>query len=179
MEEIRKAILAIVDAHLKKRMPMNTDWCKVKSVDGDTCTVIYGDLEIEGVLLGFNKSGVIVYPVVNKDALILFTDTKKTAGVLIYAEETAAVKIMGDENGGIGLTEKIAERLERVETAFENLQNKFNQHIALYSAHVHSGGTISGSTGTTAPDTNVSTENVNPKTNQAYISNDKIKHGNG
>jgi len=178
-EKIRKAILAIVDQRISNRAPLSCEYGKVKQVSGDTCTVTIDELDIDGVLLGFDKSGVIVYPEVDSDVLVLFTDTKKTAGVVVYVEKTASIKMMGDVNGGIGLTQKIAERLERVETAFENLQNTFNSHLITYNTHVHTGGTIMGSTGTAAPDTNVSAENVNPKTNQNYISSTKIKHGNG
>lgn len=179
-EEIRRAILAIIDLRLKSRIPLVCEWVKVKSVTDQSCDIeIDESLTIPNILLGFDKSAVIVYPKVNSNVLVLFTDTKKTNGVVIYVEETDKIEQMGVANGGIGLTEKIAERLERAETAIENIQNTFNQHLITYNTHVHLGGTLSGSTGTTTPDTNISTENVNPKTNQNYISSTKIKHGNG
>lgn len=173
---IRKVVLSMMEGLI----PLNTTWCEVVSVTDQVCKVKIDDLEIEDILLGFDKSGVIVYPKANTDVLVAFIDNSKTNGAVIYVKETDKIEIMGDANGGIGLTDKIAERLKRVEDSFFNLQTKFNAHLTLYSAHVHSGGTISGSTGTTVPDTtNTSSENVTPRTDQNYISSTKIKHGNG
>jgi hypothetical protein len=176
-EKIRRSIQAMVG---KKESSNHTAWGTVKSVSGQTCTVTIDDCDNENILLGFDLSGVIVYPKVNKDVLILFSDEKKINGVVIYCEETDKIEIMGTEYGGLGLTEKIAERLKRIEDSFKNHETKFNNHLTLYSAHVHTGGTMSGSTGTTVPDTaNVSSENLTPRTDQNYISNAKVSHGKG
>lgn len=161
-------------------IPINSTWMTVKEVVDQTVTVLDGDLEIEGILLGYDKSGVIVFPKANTDVLVAFVDNSNTNGAVIMVEETDHVEMMGIANGGIGLTAKIAERLQRIEDAFDALQTKFNNHLTLYSTHVHTGGTIGGSTGTAPPDTsNVSSENVSPRTNQNYISSTKIKHGDG
>lgn len=165
---------------LEGLIPLNSTWCTVTEVTNQTCKVKVDDLEIEGILLGFNKSDVIVYPKNNTDVLVAFVDNTKTNGAVIMVQETDKIEMMGNVNGGIGLTEKIAERLKRAEDSIKNLESKFNNHLTLYSAHVHTGGTIMGSTGTTTPDTsNVSNENLTPRTDQDYISSTKILHGQG
>ena len=161
-------------------IPVFCVWGVVKSVSAQTCVVTVDELDLEDILLGFDKSGCIVYPKPNSRVLVAFTDNTGTVGVVLKIEHTDRIELMGNENGGIGLTDKIAERLKRLEDGMDNFQTKFNSHLTLYDTHVHTGGTISGSTGTTTPDTgNVSNESVDPRTTQEYISNDNIKHGNG
>lgn len=175
-EEIRKAITSMV----KGLIPINSTWCVVKSVSAQECVILIDDLEIDGILLGYDKSGVIIYPKPNSNVLVAFVDNTQTTGVVLTVEETNKIELMGNVNGGIGLTEKISERLKRVEDSLFNLQTKFNNHLTLYGIHVHTGGVISGMTGVTTPDSaNVSNENLSPRTNQDYISSTKITHGNG
>lgn len=175
-ETIRKTIQAMMEGLI----PLNSTWCTVSAIDEQTCKVKIDDLEIEGILLGYDKSDVIVYPKTDTDVLVAFIDNTKTNGAVIMVQETDKIEIMGNANGGLGLTEKIAERLKRLEDSLTNFQTKFNNHLTLYGAHVHTGGTLSGSTGTTVPDTsNVSSENLNPRTNQDYISSTKVTHGEG
>lgn len=181
-EKIRQAIRTIVRDMIPKE---HSEWVSVKSVTGQTCTVTISDgsetgTDIEDILLGYEKSDVIVYPKVNSDVLVLFTDNKKTKGAVIMVEETDKVEIMGINFGGLGLTEKIAERLKRLEDGFENFQTTFNNHLTTYSTHTHPGVTAGGGvTGSAAPDTNTSNESVTPRTDQDYISNTKVKHGDG
>lgn len=172
--EIKKAILSMIEGLI----PLNSTWCKVKAIAGQTCTIIINELEIEDILLGFDKSGVIVYPKLNTDVLVGFIDNTKTNGAVLVVSETEKIEIMGNNYGGIGLTEKIAERLQRIEDAFFNLQNKYNAHLILFNTHTHMLGTAP-TTVTTALDTATSIENVTPRTNQNYISSTKITHGNG
>lgn len=176
-EEIRKAILAM----LAGAIPLNSTWCTVISIDGQKCTVSIDDLEIEDILLGFDKSGVIVYPKINTDVLVAFIDNSKTNGAVIYVQETDKIEIMGNVNGGIGLTAKIAERIKRLEDSFASYEAKYNAHLTVYNTHVHAGGVLSGGlTGSTTPDSvNASSENLTPRTDQDYISNSKVLHGNG
>lgn len=42
-------------------------------------------------------------------------------------------------------------RFSKLELAFNQLKSDFNNHITAYNLHVHTGGTISGSTGITTP----------------------------
>jgi hypothetical protein len=175
-EVIRKTIISMVEGLI----PIVSTWVKVKSVTDQTCTIILNDLEIEGILLGFDKSDVVVYPKINTQVLVMFTDNSKTNGAVVLVKETDKIEMMGNEFGGLGLTEKIAERIKRLEDSVKSIETKFNQHLTLYGSHVHSGGTISGSTGITVPDTtNISNENLTPRTTQNYISNDKVTHGHG
>lgn len=176
-EEIRKAILSM----LMGLIPLNCTWCKVLSVSDQVCKVEIDGLQIEDILLGFDKSGVIVYPKPNTDVLVAFIDNSKTNGAVIYVKETDKIEIMGNVNGGIGLTEKIAERIKRLEDSLAAFEIKYNTHLSIYNNHVHLGGLLGGGlTGTTTPDAaNVSSQNLNPRTNQSYISSTKIKHGNG
>lgn len=176
LEKIRRAIISMIE----DKIPVSATWVTVKSVTDQTCTVTLDELDIENILLGFYKSGVIVYPKVNTEVLVAFINNSKTNGAVIYVKETDHTEVMGDEYGGIGMTKEIAERLKRLEDAYETLQSNFNAHLLLYNTHIHSGGTVMGSTGTTSPDTsNVTNESVTPRTDQAYISNDKVKHGKG
>lgn len=175
-EEIRKLILSM----LSGLIPLNSTWCKVLSVTDQKCKVDLDGLEIDDILLGWDKSGVVVYPKVNTDVLVVFIDNTNTNGAVINVKETDKIEIMGNVNGGIALTEKIAERLKRLEDSYDTLQTNFNSHLTLFNSHTHTGGVLSGMTGTTVPDTtNVTNENVSPRTDQDYISSTKIKHGNG
>lgn len=159
-------------------IPLNATWGKVKSVTAQTVTVTIDELDIENILLGFDKSGFIAYPKVGSDVLVSFFNNSKTLGCVICVKETDHSEIMGSEFGGIGLTEKIAERIKRNEDATKDLEARLNQHVTLFNVHTHSGVTAgAGSSGTPAPDTGVSNVNLTPRTNQDYISNDKIKHG--
>lgn len=173
-EEIRRAIIAMILGQI----PLNATWGKVKEVQAQTVTVTIDELDIENILLGFDKSGVVVYPVVGSDVLVSFFNNSKMLGCVICVKETEKIELFGNEYGGIGLTDKIAERIKRLEDNLDALRDSYNNHLLIYNAHTHP---VSGAaTLITAPDAaNVSTIAQAPKTTQAYISNDLIKHGKG
>lgn len=164
-EEIRRAIIAIVDS----RIPLVTEWAKVKSIEGKTCTVVIDELEIPGILLGFENSGVIVYPTVNTDVLVLYIAKQKTIGVIVYAEETTKIEIMGNANGGLVNVGPLVDKLN----ALESDNNELKTILQLWVPVANDGGAaLKTASATWASST------LTP-TVQADIENTNIEHGNG
>lgn len=173
-EEVRKAILAITE----NRIQLISEWCTVKTVNDKTCDVIFDDdddLVIYDVLLGFDKSGVVVKPKLNTYVLVLFINNTKNNGAVIMVQETDDIEIMGNEFGGLV---KINPMLEKV----NNLENEINELKTIIQAIILSGTTSSG-----APVTNGSlagyfgSYDASPiiPTQLNEIENTKIKHGKG
>ena len=82
----------------------------------------------------------------------------------VYCKKDGTININGDANH---LT-----RYEDLKTAFDQLKSDFNALIALFNTHIHSGGTISGSTGTipTGSEASTSTADMSAaKTNDLKI----------
>jgi hypothetical protein len=166
----RKAeFLAAIKRATKGKQKMICIWASCKSVNvADTsCTITIDDLDIENIDLGTSKSGVIIFPTQGSNVQVLFNDHSLT-GRVIDADQTDNIELMGNVNGGIPITANVVARLN-------NIENAYNDLVAKFDAHVHTGGTISGSTGApTVPDTDTLTPTVN-----SDIENTKVKHGNG
>lgn len=184
-EQIRKSIRRMVE----DMVPVQTKLVKVVSVDKDANTITVDDdgIEVEDVLLSLDgDQGLIKYPVEGCKALIGLIGNHESQAFMIDCHEVEEIKIRvregfewllnkdvltinGDNFGGFGRTDRIAERLTRVEEAVEKLRDDFN-------GHTHTTGCTAGGAAVPAPDSGSGVA-LNPKTDQAYISNDKIKHG--
>lgn len=154
---------------MEGQIPLNSTWCKVKSVSGQECTVLIDDLEIEGILLGYEKSGVIVYPKNDTNVLVAFIDNTKTAGAVIIVEETDKIEIMGSANGGLVKSEKTAEQLNKIEQDVNSLK----QIITAWSPIPNDGGAALKAAAATWAGQMLQT------TNKTVLENPKVKHGEG
>lgn len=161
-EKIRRALIAIIDS----RIPLATEWGNVKSVSGKTCTVTIDELDIPDILLGFDNSGVIVYPKVGSDVLVLYVSNQKTIGVIVYATQTDKVEIMGNVNGGL--------------IKVDNLKTQYDTALDAIVAACVAGFTaqagIDGSIGLNAFN---AAKTAIIHLNKTPLENTKIKHGNG
>ena len=153
--------------------------CDCTPVGGDATTAIPGVR-----LMGENNDGFLVIPSVGSTVMValsnrglsciyMFSDIDQ---VLIFLGEspnyTSFTMKSGEQmfnDGSFGGLTKVVELTQKL----NNLENAFNQLVAIYNAHVHTGGTMSGSTGVpTAIDTNTLTP-----TTRAEIENTLVKHG--
>ncbi len=165
MEDIRKTIVAIMEG----RIPLNSTWATVKSISGDKCTVIINELEIEDILLGFDKSGVIVYPKVNTDILVMFTDNSKTNGAVVVVKETDKVEIMGNTKGGLSIVSKLTDRYNKLEQDLNNLKQIFTS----WTPVTYDGGAaLKSASAAWASQQLIETQDSD-------IENTKVKHGDG
>lgn len=166
-EEIRKAILAM----LAGAIPLNSTWCTVISIDGQKCKVSIDDLEIEDILLGFDKSGVIVYPKINTDVLVAFIDNSKTNGAVIYVQETDKIEIMGSNYGGIPIIDEIKNNLD----AIKNYLSTEKSAISAAFLAIGAGTSANGASGQSSFDSAMASQVITFND----MENQKVKHGNG
>lgn len=149
---------------------VNILFAEVESVDMDerTCTVIpisgSSDAKIEGVSLSIDRNdGEIKKPKVGSTVGV--ATSKNIDPFVIAWSDIDEIILKGGNYNGLVKVKELTEKLN-------NLENAFNQHLALYNAHTHP---VSGAV-TLIPaaiDTNVL---VN--TTQTEIENKTIKHGN-
>lgn len=166
-EEIRKAIRAMMEGLI----PINSSWCKVKKVEDQTCTVEDEGLEIPGILLGFDKSGVIIYPKVNSDVLVAFIDNTNTMGAVIMVEETDDMEIMGKNFGGIPILQKIQDNLNAIKNYLSVEKNAISSAFAAIGA----GTSANGAAGQSSFNAAMASQTIN----FSDMENKKVKHGDG
>lgn len=192
-KDLREAIRSIVASMIKTP----TLRCVVKEVDKSkntiTATSEESGLDYFNVLLGANvgELGVLPYPTLGSQVILEKIGKSDTAafvaqyteieeylitlknGFKLHLKADGRALINGGQYGGLGLTEKIAERIKRCEDAVESLREDINSHTHVVAVTI-SGATVTGS----AAATNIpSTVKLSPKTTQDYISNSKVKHG--
>lgn len=152
-------------------IPINSSWCKVKEVEDQTCTVEDEGLEIPGILLGFDKSGVIIYPKVNSDVLVAFIDNTNTMGAVIMVEETDDMEIMGKNFGGIPILQKILDNMN----AIKNYLAVEKSAIAAGFGAIGAGSSANGASGQSAFNGAMAGQTIN----FSDMENKKVKHGDG
>lgn len=165
-EEIRRAVIAMVSGLI----PLNTAWCQVRAVNDQTCNVLHDDLLIENILLGYDKSGVIIYPSINSDVLVAFINNTKNVGAVIMAEKTDKVDILGNANGGVPKITPLNDELAKLNQNFTILKNATAAAISTLSAAIDGGVT------STAFNTALSGIQLQDLT---QIENIKVRTGNG
>ena len=180
IELIRKICLKLI-----KRQSFLAE---VVSVDraNDTCEVkTDSGLKIFGVRLKAEvddlQSKVVVYPKAGSLVMCsLVENDPNEAFVSKYGEidevvlDVPKVTINGGKLGGMGKTEIIAARINRLELALEQLQAVFNTHTHIVSSPIAPVGAFY--VGTATPPPMPSAIVLMPKTMQDDISNDKITH---
>jgi hypothetical protein len=170
-ELIRKTVRAMVEGMI----PLNSAWCTVKSVDSNkrTCDVYLDgdkDLVIEEILLGFDKSGVIVKPKVNSDVLVMFVNNTKTIGAVVMVEKTDSVEIMGTNFGGIPKINPLKTELQKLDAKITTVKTAAGSAIGTLSGIIDSG------TSGTAYNAAVA---ALPTQDLTQLENEKVKMGNG
>lgn len=153
---------------IEGRIPLVNTWCKVKALSAQTCDVDFEDLTIEGILLGFDKSGLIVYPVVGSTVLVGFVDKSKTNGVVLMTTQTERIEIMGSVNKGLVKVDVAKNNMEQLKAYCEAM--KTATATALASIDV-----LLGTTTSTVFNSAMSAAVIN----LADMENEKVKHGNG
>lgn len=166
-EEIRKAIIAMLGGE----KPLNSTWCVCKSVYKQECTVTIDELDIEGILLGFDKSGVIVYPKPNTEVLVMFVDNTNTNGGIVFAKETDKIEIMGSNYKGLPILDEIKKNFDAIKDYLSNL----NTAIGTGFTAVGAGTAAVGANGKTAFDGFMSSQVITFND----MENKKVVHGNG
>lgn len=164
-EKIRRAIIAIIEG----KIPLNSTWAKVKSVSGQTCTITIDELDIENILLGFDKSGVIVYPVIGSDVLVMFIDNSKTNGAVVYVKETDKIEIMGNAKGGLAIVGSLTQQYNKIEQDLNLLKQVLTTWVPVAQ---DGGAALKAASATWAG-------SLLTQTIDSDIENDKVKHGQG
>lgn len=164
-DDIRKAILSIIGS----KIPLTSTWGEVKSIDNQLCTVTIDELDIAKILLGFDKSGIVIYPKVGSRVLVGFINNTRTQGVVLLVADTDHIELMGSNKGGLAVVEKLTGRYNKVEKAINDLKT-----ILKNWAPVSNDG---GATLKTAVALWASNQLIETQDND--ISNNKIKHGDG
>ena len=145
--------------------------CEVEPIDG---TVEYDEARLQAEIAG--SVGIYLKPKVGSFVVVDFStrdlpiivQTSDVDDIDIVANtsikvECNDVSFNGGQNNGLVIVGKLVEKLN-------NLENKYNQLIALYNAHTHPvSGTVAG------PTTNLVTSALAP-TLQTEIENTKVKH---
>lgn len=172
-EEVRRSFVAL----LRSKLTHTCTWYKCTAVDveGKTCTILYDEddnLEIDEIMLGFDKSGNIVYPKTDKDVLVIFFDGSKTNGAVIMCEETDHIDIMGDEFGGLPIAQKLMDNYNKLKDFVEALADNVSSGLN----SVGESSSASGSAASSAFDALMLT--VTPIQFEE-IENEKVKHGKG
>lgn len=151
--------------------------CTIEDIDrsSNTCTCypINGDATLLDVKIIISSNGYLIYPKDKSEVYVTMINpyTGFISGVSdiddIYIKVSKEIHLNGDNFKGLV-------KIEDLVTKLNNLENAFNQHLLAYNAHIHSGGTISGSTGITTPDT----QHLNT-TMVSDLENTTVKQGDG
>lgn len=148
--------------------------CDVTAIGGNATTKVPGVRLAAEANDGWTlipKVGSTVTVTITKNGLAyvsMFSDLDKVKAVI---NETMIVMEDGKITFNDGSFEGLVKVIELTEK-LNNIEKAFNDLVAAYTAHVHSGGTIMGSTGTTSPFTETLTPTV-----QSDIENPLIIHG--
>lgn len=121
---------------------------------------VYGKTETDGstVIIGYlNKNSIA-----GVGELRLFsTDASGAEKFYTWLKNDGTIEIGGNQN--------FAVKFNELKTEFNKLKQSHNDLLTEYKMHVHTGGTISGSTGTTTSTLLANTSNI------SNAKNDKIK----
>lgn len=113
--------------HLNDSMKATLRWVECTAVDWDAQTMTAtdsDDLEYFDVLLGVGT--VVVKPVLNTDCLIAIVEGDEATAFLLYADEAELTQFNGGKNGGLAITPKLAEELEKNNAILQALMDVIN-----------------------------------------------------
>lgn len=182
---------SLLQANTKGQIPVQNVWVICTSVDWHAktmeCKGVVDNLEYFDVLLGIGHK--YIKPVVGTKCLIGLIQNKSAAAFIIYAEEIEEyliedktgfkfhlnegnLTINGDEFGSMIKIEELVQKVNRLENKLNDLVAKYNAHIHITTATVGASATP----GTIAPTTTTETP-ISPLTAVSDLENPKIKHG--
>lgn len=167
--EIRRAIKTLFD----KEKKTTCAWYKCTAVADRTCTILLdaeNDLKVEGILLGVSKSGVVVYPAVNTDVLVVFIDGSKTNGRVVDCEEAERIEFMGNDFSGLVKVTDLVDKLNALEDDLNALKKVFG--VTWIVAPTDGGAALKAAAATWYAQPIIKTVKKN-------LENEKIKHGKG
>lgn len=115
----------------------------VKSVEGTTCTVTFGKLDVEGVRLraslAENESHLLIVPKVNTAVVVGSLSNDLSLLVVLAVDEVESITINGGKLGGL--------------INIESLTQKINELVRTFNNHTHqvsTTGSATAQTGTAA-----------------------------
>lgn len=135
--------------------PFGIDGAPIKDL-----IAVYAETSEKGktVMVGYINKNQLARP----GELRLFAlDSDGTEKFYVWLKKDGFIEVGGDANYAVKFNE--------LKEEFNKLQDSFNNLLTEYQAHIHTGGTLSGSTG---PTTSVQTPNTS---NIELAKNDKIK----
>ena len=148
---------------------------KVKQVDGQTCTVSIGDLQLNEVRLravvNDEESGILVTPKVG--SMVMITDlsnSTKRDWAVVMVSEIDKIEINGGKNGGLIRIEDLVSRLNAIEDDINNLKTT----LTGWTPVAQDGGAALKTT-LTIPGTGWATKQL-AKTKTSDLEDDKITH---
>jgi hypothetical protein len=123
----------------------------VKSVEGTTCTVTFGTLDVEGVRLraslAENESHLLIVPKVNTAVVVGSLSKDLSLLVVLAVDEVESITINGGKLGGL--------------INIESLTQKINELVRTFNNHTHqvsTTGSATAQTGTAAAVTSKASE---------------------
>lgn len=123
----------------------------VKSVEGTTCTVTFGKLDVEGVRLraslAENESHLLIVPKVNTAVVVGSLSNDLSLLVVLAVDEVESITINGGKLGGL--------------INIESLTQKINELVRTFNNHTHqvsTTGSATAQTGTAAAVTSKASE---------------------
>lgn len=123
----------------------------VKSVEGTTCTVTFGTLDVEGVRLraslAENESHLLIVPKVNTAVVVGSLSNDLSLLVVLAVDEVESITINGGKLGGL--------------INIESLTQKINELVRTFNNHTHqvsTTGSATAHTGTAAAVTSKASE---------------------
>lgn len=128
----------------------------VKSVDGETCTVSIGTLELADVRLravvNDEESGITVTP--SEGSHVMITDLSngemRDWAVVMYSQ-IDQIEINSGQNGGLINISELTDKLNNLVDEVNDLKEKFNSHTHI----VNTTGTAAAQSGTAATTTSL------------------------
>lgn len=123
----------------------------VKSVEGTTCTVTFGTLDVEGVRLraslAENESHLLIVPKVGTAVVVGSLSNDLSLLVVLAVDEVESITINGGKLGGL--------------INIESLTQKINELVRMFNNHTHqvsTTGSATAQTGTAAAVTSKASE---------------------
>ncbi len=114
-------------------------------------SAIYADTAVKGepVLIGYINEKQLAKV---GETRLFSTDEKGNLKTYLWLKNDGTIEIGGNSDNMV--------RYSKMAEAFEQLRSDFNAFVNLFNSHIHTGGTISGSTGTTATPGSGSTADI-------------------
>ena len=144
--------------------------CTVQSINTTkktcVCEPLSNGAELMDVkLMAKNQTGFYIIPEVDSQVIVC---VQENLSYITMFSEVSEIQLNGDNYDGIPIVGNLVQKLN-------NLENKFNAHIALYNAHVHPETSVN----TLVPSVPDTTNTIAPITTTADLKNLTVKHGNG